>query len=118
MRLAWRKCSSFCEYLLCSNDVFYQYIYLQNVIPLTPLFFGFILVASLNALWNKPELQAWTLAYRPCMFGLKDCARGSHITRCASVTVRAVKPFLFEAMREAICIHIGQGGVAGCMRTW
>eukprot|EP00435_Cladocopium_sp_Y103_P026616 s2909_g6.t1 len=36
---------------------------------------------------------------------------GCHITRCASVTFHAFQAFLLKAMREAICIHIGQGGV-------
>eukprot|EP00438_Fugacium_kawagutii_P001587 Skav221829 [mRNA] locus=scaffold885:255567:286432:+ [translate_table: standard] len=47
-------------------------------------------------------------------FWLRSSARSCHITRCAFDTFRSLRfsfAFSFEAMREAICIHIGQGGI-------
>ena len=63
----------------------------------------------------KITTQTW--GYHHCQdlgaVWLRSCVWGCHIARCASVTFHAFQAFLLEAMREAICIHIGQGGLAG-----
>ena len=41
--------------------------------------------------------------------GSRICAWGCHIARCAERHFPTLSRY-FEAMREAICIHIGQGG--------
>ena len=41
--------------------------------------------------------------------GSRICAWGCHIARCAERHFPTLSCY-FEAMREAICIHIGQGG--------
>ena len=70
-------------------------------------------------LWNN-ELEATVLrpwfaglvhlgCFCACRLGSRICAWGCHIARCAERHFPTLSRY-FEAMREAICIHIGQGG--------
>ena len=49
------------------------------------------------------------LGYFCLPLGSRICAWGCHIARCAERHFPTLSRY-FEAMREAICIHIGQGG--------
>ena len=70
-------------------------------------------------LWNN-KLEAMVLrpwfaglvhlgCFCACRLGSRICAWGCHIARCAERHFPTLSRY-FEAMREAICIHIGQGG--------
>ena len=56
---------------------------------------------------SKQPLNSCDCRLQP--LGSRICAWGCHIARCAERHFPTLSRY-FEAMREAICIHIGQGG--------
>ena len=111
---AWTWDSQFVTHIDSRNGIILYGNMTIHLFTLYVLLIQYFLWASEVWPGNGLVVSAYPPLY--CHLGavwLRSCVWGCHITRCASVTFHAFQAFLLKAMREAICIHIGQGGLAG-----